>query len=73
MCIYVTASAVSKLFCCKGDCISGVMDSMISSSGCVDRGFNTRTGKTKDYRIDICYFSAKNAPLRSMNKVSESG
>ena len=28
-----------------------------------------QSGQTKDYKIDICYFSAKHTPLRSKNKV----
>jgi hypothetical protein len=30
----------------------------------VDRGFETRSGQTKDYKIGICCFSAKHAALR---------
>ena len=29
-----------------------------------DRGFDIRSGQTKDYTIDMCCFSAKNAVLR---------
>ena len=31
----------------------------------VDCGFQPRSGKTKDYKIYICYFSVKHATLRS--------
>ena len=31
----------------------------------VDRGFEPRTGQTKDYEMCICYFFAKRAALRS--------
>ena len=34
----------------------------------VDRGFEPRSGQTKDYEISICCFSTKHAALRSKNK-----
>ena len=34
----------------------------------VDRGFEHRSGKTKDYKIGICCFSAKHAALRRKSK-----
>jgi hypothetical protein len=34
----------------------------------VDRGFEPRSGQTKDYKISICCFSLKQAPLKSKNK-----
>jgi hypothetical protein len=34
----------------------------------VDRGFEPRSGQTKDYEIGICCFSTKHASLRSKNK-----
>jgi hypothetical protein len=37
-------------------------------SSAVDRGFEPRSGQTKDYEIGICYFSAKHAALRSKSK-----
>ena len=40
---------------------------MLASSA-VDRGFESRWGKTKDYKIDICCFSAKHAALRRKSK-----
>ena len=43
------------------------MISMLASS-VVDRGFEHRSGKTKEYKIDICYFSAKHAALRRKSK-----
>jgi hypothetical protein len=33
-------------------------------SSAVDRGFESRSGQTKDYKIVICCFSAKHAALR---------
>ena len=47
--------------------IGGVMVSMLASSA-VDRGFDPRSGQTKDYKIGICCFSAKNAALRRKSK-----
>jgi hypothetical protein len=34
----------------------------------VDRGFEPRSGQTKDYEISICCFSAKHAALRRKSK-----
>jgi hypothetical protein len=42
--------------------IGGVMVSMLASSA-VDRGYEPRSGQTKDYEICICCFSAKHAAL----------
>ena len=36
--------------------------SMLASS-VIDRGFEFRSGQTKDYKIGICCFSAKHAAL----------
>jgi hypothetical protein len=47
--------------------IGGVMVSMLSSSA-VDRGFEPRSGQTKDYGIGICCFSAKLSALRRKSK-----
>jgi hypothetical protein len=38
------------------------------ASHTVDRGFEPRTGQTKDYEIGICCFSAKHAALRRKSK-----
>jgi two-component sensor histidine kinase len=43
------------------------MVSMLVSSA-VDRGFEPRSGQTKDYKICICCFSAKHAALRRKSK-----
>jgi hypothetical protein len=43
------------------------MVSVLASSA-VDRGFESRSGKTKDYEIGICCFSAKHATLRRKSK-----
>jgi hypothetical protein len=37
-------------------------------SSAVDRGFEPRSGQTKDYNIGICCFCAKHAALRRKNK-----
>ena len=47
--------------------IGGVLFSMLASSA-VDRGFEPRSGQTKDYKIGICCFSAKHAELRRKSK-----
>jgi hypothetical protein len=44
-----------------------VMVSVLDSSA-VDRGFEPRSGQTKDYEIGICCFSAKHAALRRKSK-----
>ena len=49
------------------DHIGGVMVSVIASSK-VDRGFELRLGKTKDYTIGNYYFSAKHPALRTKSK-----
>ena len=38
------------------------MVSVLASSA-VDRGFDSPSGQTKDYKIGMCCFSAKYAPL----------
>jgi hypothetical protein len=40
------------------------------ASSAVDRGFEPRSGQTKDYKIGICCFSAKHATLRRKGKAS---
>ena len=48
--------------------IRGVMGSMLALIA-VDRGFEPRSGQTKDYKIGICCFSAiKHAALRRKSK-----
>jgi hypothetical protein len=41
---------------------------LVLSSSTVDRGFEPRSGKTKDYKIGICCFFAKHAVLRRTSK-----
>ena len=43
------------------------MVSMLASSE-VDRGFEPKSGRTKDCNINICCFSAKHAALRRKSK-----
>ena len=40
----------------------------VFTSSAVDRGFEPRSGQTKDYKIGICCFSAKHAALRRKSK-----
>jgi hypothetical protein len=49
------------------NCISGIMVSVLVSST-VDRGFEPRSGQTKDYKNGICCFSAKHSAIRRKNK-----
>ena len=48
--------------------VAGVMVNVLASSA-VDRGFELRSGQTKDYTIGICCFSAKHATLKRNSKV----
>jgi hypothetical protein len=43
------------------------MVSVLAASA-VDRGFEPRTGQTKDYATNMCCFSTKHAALRRKNK-----
>ena len=47
--------------------IGSEMVSMLASSA-VDRGFESRSGQNKDYKICICCFFAKHATLRRKSK-----
>jgi hypothetical protein len=40
----------------------------VLASSVVDRGFKSRSGQTKDYKICICCFSAKHTALRRKSK-----
>jgi hypothetical protein len=51
----------------KQNRIGGVIISVLTSSA-VDRGFEPRSGQTKDYKIGICCFSTKHAALRRKSK-----
>jgi hypothetical protein len=47
-------------------CVS--LDKFYYIISAVDRGFEPRSGQTKDYKIGICCFSAKHAALRRKSK-----
>jgi hypothetical protein len=51
----------------KRNRFGGVMVNMLASNA-VDRGFEPRSGQTKDFKTDICCFSAKHAALRRKSK-----
>ena len=40
----------------------------VLASRAVDRGFESHSGHTKDYKISICCFSAKHTALRRKSK-----
>ena len=40
----------------------------VLASRAVDRGFESHSGQTKDYKISICCFSAKHISLRRKSK-----
>jgi len=46
----------------------GVVIVSVQTSKVVDRGFESRSGQTKVYKIGICCFSAKYPALRRKNK-----
>jgi hypothetical protein len=51
----------------KSNRIGGVIVSEFVSS-VVDHGLKPQSGQTKDYKINICYFSAKHTALRRESK-----
>ena len=40
----------------------------VVAANAIDRGFDPRSGQTKDYTIGMCCFSAKHAALRRKRK-----
>ena len=40
----------------------------VLASSVVDRGFESRSGLTKDYKIGLCCFSTKHTALRRKSK-----
>ena len=48
--------------------IGGVMVSMFASSAVDRAGIETLTGQTKDYKISICCFSAKQVTVNRKSK-----
>jgi hypothetical protein len=57
--VYLEKSKFSK----QTNRIVGAMVSVLALS-VVDRGFEPRSGQSKEYKIGICYFSAKLGALR---------
>jgi hypothetical protein len=55
------------LLLCTLNCIDGIMVSVLAYSA-ADRGLEPRSGQTKDNKIVMCCFSAKNAALRRKSK-----
>jgi hypothetical protein len=64
------------------NCIGGVMVSVLVSNALPDRGFETRSVQTKNYKTGTCCFSAKHVALmrkskdwmvRNQDNVSECG
>ena len=56
------------LYVLSGNLISGIMVGVLALS-VVDRGFKSRLGQTKDYKIGICcFFAIKHAALRRKSK-----
>jgi len=64
--IYIKSKNVAKIYSVYNH-ISGVMVSFLASSVVV-HGFELRSGQIKEYKIDICCFSAKYAALRRKRK-----
>ena len=50
-----------------GNHIDSVMVSVLASSA-INCGYELRSCQTKEYKIDICCFSAKNAALQRKSK-----
>ena len=50
-----------------GNRIGSIMVSVLASSA-IDCGYEPRSGQTKECKIGICCFSAKNASLRRKSK-----
>ena len=51
-----------------GKCIGSIMVSVLASSA-IDCGYEPRSGQTKECKIGICCFSAKNASLRRKSRL----
>ena len=64
---FLTSCSKDLLMPMKHNRIGGVMVSQFASI-VVDREFESRSGQTKDYKIDICCFSTKHAALRIKSK-----
>ena len=46
----------------------GAVMVIVFASSVIDRGFEPRSGQTKDYKIDMCCLSAKHVALRRKSK-----
>ena len=67
MVYFITGEFVIEIFSLgKANSIGGVIVIVLAPSA-VDRGFDPRSGQTKDYKSGICCFSAKYAALRRKN------
>jgi hypothetical protein len=65
--LFIFFIALSVLFFYLRNRIDGVIVIVLASS-MVDRGFESRAGQSKDYKIGSCCFSAKHAALRRKSK-----
>ena len=65
--IYQSWLAVHTQHLPSSNRIGGVMVRVLASS-VVERGFEPQSGQTKDYKIGICCYSAKNVALRRKSK-----
>ena len=65
--VYQIRISVITCFTIIGNRIGGVMVSVLVSS-VVDRGFEPRSGQTKDYKIGIRCFSANHAGLKRKSR-----
>ena len=58
---------INASVCYISNRIGGVMVSVLASSA-INLGFESRSGQTKHYKIDMCCFFAKHAALRRKSK-----
>ena len=65
--IKITLYHYSYFYWIQSNHIRDIMDSVFASSA-VDHWFESWSGQTKDYKIDICSFSTKHAALLSKIK-----
>jgi hypothetical protein len=66
-CLDTNNKEVSNVYVSRINHVGGVMVSMLAQSA-VDRGFESWSGQTKDYKIGICCFFAKHTALRRKSK-----
>ena len=65
--LHKSGTSIAFYIVCRVNCISGVMVRFLASSA-VDCWFEPWSGQTKEYKIDICCFSAKHAAFRRKSK-----